>query len=313
MQFGRYLFKASFIDQGHLPAFKGSAFRGAFGHALRRVCCTARRSDCNGCLLDKSCVYARVFELTPSSPGNDRARIAAPPHPYVIEPPQTDQLQVASGDAFDFALLLFGEANNLLPHFIYAVEEMGRQGLGASKNRSRLGFRLESVSVGDTSIYPGAESRLQEGPWTTDLHLSTTPSAAEGNLTVILRTPLRLKQANSYQAELPFHLLVRAMLRRISTLHEYFGEGEPALDYRGLVARAQTIVTQSSTISWLDVKRYSSRQEQAMLIGGMLGSATYSKVPAEYLPLLEFCRQVHLGKQTTFGLGQIDYTFKEAP
>ena len=42
-----------------------------------------------------------------------------------------------------------------------------------------------------------------------------------------------------------------------------------------------------------------------MFMGGMVGEVTYADVPSEYLPILSFCQEVHLGKQTTFGLGKI--------
>ena len=39
----------------HLPSYKGSALRGAFGHTLRRVICVAKKEDCRGCsLTDRS-------------------------------------------------------------------------------------------------------------------------------------------------------------------------------------------------------------------------------------------------------------------
>ena len=42
-----------------------------------------------------------------------------------------------------------------------------------------------------------------------------------------------------------------------------------------------------------------------MLMGGMVGSVTYENVSDEFLSLLRFCEEVHLGKQTAFGLGSI--------
>jgi CRISPR/Cas system endoribonuclease Cas6 (RAMP superfamily) len=47
-----------------------------------------------------------------------------------------------------------------------------------------------------------------------------------------------------------------------------------------------------------------------MLLGGMLGQITYHGKIGTYLPLLEIARQVHIGKQTSFGLGQIDYAWR---
>ena len=42
-----------------------------------------------------------------------------------------------------------------------------------------------------------------------------------------------------------------------------------------------------------------------MLMGGMVGSVIYEGKIGEYLPLIDFCSEVHLGKQTSFGLGKI--------
>ena len=44
-----------------------------------------------------------------------------------------------------------------------------------------------------------------------------------------------------------------------------------------------------------------------MLMGGMVGFITYEGELAEFLPLVEFCEKVHLGKQTTFGLGKFHF------
>jgi Uncharacterized conserved protein (DUF2276). len=42
-----------------------------------------------------------------------------------------------------------------------------------------------------------------------------------------------------------------------------------------------------------------------MLMGGMIGRVSYRGRLGEYLPLLDFCEKVHIGKATTFGLGKI--------
>jgi len=135
-------------------------------------------------------------------------------------------------------------------------------------------------------------------------------------LTIHLITPLRIKYENHLKADLPFHVLIRAALRRISSLFACYGEeheeheehgGQPALDYTGIVTRAmdQDIQIQESDLHWFDWERYSNRQEVKMLMGGMVGSISYTGNLGEFLPLLRLCEEVHLGKQSTFGLGQI--------
>jgi CRISPR/Cas system endoribonuclease Cas6 (RAMP superfamily) len=88
-------------------------------------------------------------------------------------------------------------------------------------------------------------------------------------------------------------------------LNQHFGDGEPKLDYTGLVARAHEVKIERADLRWFDWKRYSNRQEQSMLMGGMIGEITYRGDLTEFLPLLRYCEKVHLGKATTFGLGQI--------
>lgn len=139
------------------------------------------------------------------------------------------------------------------------------------------------------------------------------PHGEVNRLTIHLITPLRIKYENHLKADLPFHVLIRAALRRISSLFACYGEeqeehgGQPALDYTGIVIRAmdQDIQIQESDLHWFDWERYSNRQEVKMLMGGMVGSISYTGNLGEFLPLLRLCEEVHLGKQSTFGLGQI--------
>ena len=45
--------------------------------------------------------------------------------------------------------------------------------------------------------------------------------------------------------------------------------------------------------------------KQSMLMGGIIGSVVYQGHIGEYLSLIRFCENAHLGKQTAFGLGKI--------
>ena len=329
MRYGMYRFIVILQDDALLPEYKGSTFRGIFGHALKKVVCALKRQVCEGCILREKCVYALVFEIPsiymddpPPAAGNStdatttgrglRKRISAPPHPYVIEPPDDTKTQYRKGDVLDFTFLLFGSVNEYLPYFIYAFTEMGTLGIGKRVGTKRATFILDRVVSGEKLVYDGREGKIRAGIFTEDLAIAplSTETGRPG-ISIRLLTPLRLKFENHLKAELPFHVLTRAMLRRISTLMQYYGDGEPALDYRGLVERAKAIVTESSTIRWFDWKRYSNRQDQSMLMGGMVGDVNYTGNLDEFLPLIHFCKKVHLGKQTAFGLGKICLTFPE--
>jgi len=200
-----------------------------------------------------------------------------------------------------------GDVNNHLPYFIYAFEQMGKIGIGKKENGRRGRFVLEKVKVNDAVVYSDTDKKLRMSSGYERLELKKPEISVDSRLRLVLtlETPLRLKFKNGLQADLPFHVLVRAMLRRVSSLMETYGPGEPDLDYRGLVKKTEQVKTAVSNLSWYDWKRYSFRQDKKMLMGGMVGSITYEGKIGEYLPLLDFCEKVHLGKQTTFGLGKI--------
>ena len=284
-----------------------------FGSALRRVVCALRREQCVDCLLKERCLYAVVFE-TPVAPARKGyARTSAPPHPFVIEPPLSSQTLFPQGASFDFCFLLFGEANKNLPYFIYAIEQMGKMGMGRRVGGERGRFVLERVEQAGQLVYSNQDQKLRLDRPFDALSLREPESYFErpSQVKLTLVTPLRLKFQNQLKAELPFHVLVRAMLRRVSSLMNFYGEGEPLLDYRGLVRQAEAVPTVHSDLKWFDWRRYSGRQEEEMLMGGITGSVVYQGAIGPYLPLLEFSREVHLGKQTSFGLGKIQWEVVE--
>jgi hypothetical protein len=228
------------------------------------------------------------------------------PHPFVIEPPQTTQEHFVAGDLFDFDLLLFGFANGLIQYLVFAFEEMGRIGLGKLVGPRRAGFKLIRVTADSALVFDPADRIVRPGH---EFDLPFKHVSASGDLeleiTLSLETPLRLKFKNQFSEDLPFHVLVRSMLRRISSLHNTFDEGEPRLDYSGLIKRAENVRTVGSSLEWLDWARFSNRQQTRMQLGGLVGSVTFAGKLEEYLDLIKYCEIVHIGKATTFGLGKI--------
>ena len=309
MLYGKYRFTCRLETDAILPYYKGSTFRGVFGHALKRVVCALKRVECDACALKGRCVYARVFETPIALAMPQGARISAPPHPFVIEPPLTDLQDYRAGDRIDCGLLLFGETNQSLPYFVYAFEQMGKIGIGKRLNGKRGRFSLESVKAGDREIYSCRDRTFLQDSQAVSLSLGEPVPKINGNgcarVSIVLETPLRLKFKSEIRASLPFHVLVRAMLRRVSSLYNVWDGGEPELDYKGLIERAEAVRIRHNGLRWFDWRRYSNRQERKMFMGGLVGNVTYEGDLGEFLPLLEFSEKVHLGKNTSFGLGKI--------
>jgi hypothetical protein len=307
MLFGKYRFRTVLEEDTRLPVFKGSAFRGAFGLAFRKVTCAVRQKDCQGCILFERCLYARTFEAKRSGQSG-----ATAPNPYLFEPPRTEETRFAADSKFDFDLALFGTNTEYLPYYILALERMGELGVGKSADGKGHGrFRVRDVLMHGRSIYDPREQKLSADVQPERLAAETANPSKPGELTVSLETPLRIKHQNRLTDDLPFYVLIKAVLRRISSLFSHYGEGEPDLDFPGLVNRAKEVKMTASDLRWKEQKRYSGRQGSVMLFGGLVGSATYSGDISEYLPLLDLARKLHVGKQATFGLGLIDYEWRE--
>jgi len=234
---------------------------------------------------------------------------AAAPRPYIIEPPLSTETVFSTGATFTFNLVLLGDINQFFPHFFYAFYNVGETGIG--KNRSR--FTITSVLDDQGEVWrrdvgsllrvrgafhlPAPQAVVSQGP------------CEETTALVRLITPLRFKFRNRFQAELPFDVLIRVVLRRISSVWLYFAGSEPALDYRGLVHHAARISTLQQDLHWVDIKRFSSRQEAEMLIGGLQGSVCYRGDFRPFMELLNLASVLHVGKQTTFGLGQMSVEY----
>uniref|UniRef100_UPI004056C24B CRISPR system precrRNA processing endoribonuclease RAMP protein Cas6 n=1 Tax=Candidatus Electrothrix sp. TaxID=2170559 RepID=UPI004056C24B len=300
----KYTFHCRFTSEARLPGYLGSTLRGSLGWSLKRVSCALRRQQCDTCLLREQCAYAWIFETERYQAGDGRS-VNARPHPFVLQTEEETGGNKKAGDTLQFTLLLIGHGNDLLPQVVYSVINMGESGIGSGRRQGIGRFRLESITAGEHRLYADTERILQTPPALQEIKLDSGTIKDADAVQVRLHTPLRLKLNNGLQRDLPFHLLIRAGLRRIAALEDAYGKGEPDLDYRGLVDRAQQIEIQETQLRWRELFRWSNRQKKKVSLAGLGGSIIYRGPLREFLPILTYCRQVNIGKQTAFGLGRI--------
>jgi hypothetical protein len=218
------------------------------------------------------------------------------------------------GEILAFDLTLIGKGIDFLPYFIYTFERLGeRYGLGKGRGR----FAVESVTWlspegEEVLIYSGAEKTLRNSFRSViiqDLLQHSTLHFALSSLhlslvTLHFVTPTRLIYAEALTPVPDFHILIRALLRRLSNLAYFHCGTELNLDFRGLIAAAEQIETVTSDLRWYDWERYSARQDARMKLGGFVGRVTYRGDLQSFLPLLCLGEAVHVGKGTSFGLGK---------
>jgi hypothetical protein len=207
------------------------------------------------------------------------------------------------GEPLTIGLTLVGDGIPWLLHFIAAFREMGRRGLRPGDHHFDL---LEVNSLDGTRILDHAGRELLAQPAVDSLTLDGESTAGRPEaLTVELVSPTRLVSDGNLVDRLEFQTLVRAALRRISALGRFHAGGEPDVDYRGLVEQAAGVKTLACDLHWADQRRYSCRQQRSMVLGGLLGTVQFEGPLAPFLPWLTIAERVHVGKNTSFGKGQI--------
>ncbi len=333
----KFRFTVNAKEHLRFPAYKGSAFRGGFGYAFKRVVCVIKGKECDECLLKQKCIYSYIFETPPPEDAEILRLYPKVPHPFVVEPPSDEKQSFELGSTFTFHLILIGQAIDYLPYFIYTFTELGKQGIGQGRGKYDL-LQVEGIGIGGESVliyrnktqtltsnYPVIDAS-QLAINSRDIHENTTPQSkslckemAKGDredtfpenngnnkITILLNTPLRLRFDGHITDKFEFHILIRNLLRRISSLSYFHCNEKLQVDFKGLIEKASAVKMIKSDTQWFDWKRYSTRQEEWMSLGGVIGSISYEGDLNEFIPFLKLGEYVHVGKGTSFGLGKYE-------
>ena len=302
LPFARFRFHCRTITPLSLPPYAGSAWRGAFGYALKRTVCVTRTPRCPDCLLWRSCAYSDIFETPPPPDMPLLANCSAAPHPFILHPEATNGAARQPDEPFTVDLTLIGRAVSQLPYIVHAWGEMGRQGVGRGRGR----YRLEGVSQLAGGVWHPIH---QAGGGLSPLpaEAEAPPPPPEGVCRLVIETPLRIRHGQRLMGPAAFRFrgLVASLLRRLSLLHHFHGDGPLEGDFRDLVARAETVEPGESSLGWYDWQRYSTRQRTAMKMGGLTGWLTFAADDLRpFWPWLALGRWLHVGKSVSMGLGR---------
>ena len=110
-------------------------------------------------------------------------------------------------------------------------------------------------------------------------------------------TPLRIKSQNEFLKTTP--TLTQLLFSIRNRYEDLSGNGRAKLGYE------PSFHQRFARTSFLDLTRYSSRQESKLGIGGIMGEIGYSGVDEESRRLLRLGELIGIGKQAVFGLGKI--------
>lgn len=320
-----------------LPTHKGSALRGAWAEALMsRACPQPWVCRGGGCAMPHGCPIAAL--VGPANEGSSRGKDV--PRPYVIEPPVDSRTEYAPGDTLEWRMVLFGKAVDWFPYVVMAVQLMGERGMGMSVMnwRSQEGaggqgrgkFHLREMWASNPltgvqqRLFSWGERTVQTPglPITYEQVRLMSSQLSTDRITLHFKTPLRLTQdyretggeRNLTHDLPPFHTLVQRLDGRLHDLTTYYAtfqiakathnfnsagaEEWPRLDNE----KARQVAAEGEVV-WLDLERYSSRQERRLPMGGLRGRVTYRGELGPFLPLIVWGRFTHVGKYAVMGNG----------
>jgi hypothetical protein len=272
--------------------------------SLRRTLCVTRQPRCDGCLLQGSCTYARLFE-SPALRPEDQARSSAIPHPFVLEVEPGAAMDLAPGAPLGFGLTLIGSALQALPYLIHALGQAGERGIGKGQGRFELRGLDQELTLGAEDwapVYRGDSGRYSPGA----VRERRLPPAPE-RVQLSFHTPLRIKHHERLvgAAQLQAEILTRQLLWRLEALDRHYGEGSGTLGRDDFGADAAQVRLVTPRLRWHDWTRYSSRQDTLMQMGGLLGDLVLEGPGLPILwPALWLGQWTHLGKATSMGLGR---------
>ena len=276
--------------------------RSVMGKNLRSMCCIAHKNKCADCMYNATCAYSFLFETILQKDntiveGRNRAS-----HPFAFT-----QGAKFSGEieAYDFTITLFGKAIDFLPYIYAAFVRAGQMGLF----RDRVRFEVEDVKVDDKSILYDKE-RINTDLKAKEIELKHFENAetSKKEILIELKTPLRFKANGKYSIDFSAQDFMNCLYRRTKTLCSLYGETEKNETY----AVNEMIEITEKSLKWSDTYHYSARQKELMKLGGVMGTFKIVGEFSDYeLLLLSAAKVCNAGKNTNFGLGQLDFWERE--
>lgn len=256
-----------------------NTLRGALGYTFRQVACRPECTEAKTCAVRETCPYARIFE--PVSNGAGPSGLAHPPRPFVFRAAHLDRMSFERGDAFHFDVHLFHRNPETVDYFERSFARLLKPGWGPL-------VRMDQSNVPMT---------LEKCPYRVE------------RLQVRFVTPMELKAGQQLAERPDFGALISRIRDRLSTLGALYGSGPLEMDFAAFGRRAAAVRMTRCELGYETVSRFSTRTKQTHSLGGFTGMAEYHIGDdgdlAEFVPFLTAAQFTGVGRQTTWGKGEI--------
>jgi CRISPR/Cas system endoribonuclease Cas6 (RAMP superfamily) len=146
---------------------------------------------------------------------------------------------------------------------------------------------------------------LQDVAETADIHDLDAPAERLRTLRIEFVTATELKMHGRLAERPEFGVLLARARDRMSELSALYGDGPLPLDFSAIGERAAAVAMPSCEIQHIAAERFSTRTGQSHALNGFTGWAEYEGNLGEFIPLLRAAQCTGVGRQTTWGKGEI--------
>lgn len=292
-----------------LPPHPGSTFRGAFGHALKKLTCIQKNIDCQHCSNSKMCAYSQLFNpfLTEEEKAETSNRFQNKPRPFVFNIHFRGKEKFLPGEKIKFNLIVFGKADKYIPYIIESWRMLENEGIGSNRGQFMLYdvWKCNDISGKAQRIYYYKDKEVN------DVELKITKNDIKNetalynkdSIQIYFSTPTLLKFQGEYVNKIEFHILMRNLFRRLSFLSCFYGEKELLIDFNIFLEKAKEIKITEDKTKWIEWSRYSNRQQQKVKMYGVTGYIEYQGEIKGFVKYLLWGQYINIGKNTVFGQG----------
>lgn len=266
-----------------LPEYLGSTLRGAVGQLLRK--------DPEAChfLYDNRRLDQRPKEVL---------------NPYIIIPPVVGKTSFDTNDVLEFDILFLGDGAKYAQNVIDALGTKGTVCLGASRKLflfDKAVHKTDQRTIWkEGDFYPVA---MRSVP----LLYKTLDKVQR--VTIQFQTPLRMRRNNELLQRVDFPSLIRNITNRVKSLTGRYGGwvDEQEIGRIQQLSLEVSIIEQKTKL--VDMERYSNRTNEKMYFGGLMGTMVFEGELSSFVPWLYAAQVLHIGGNTTFGMGRIEVEF----
>lgn len=274
------------LERAELPPYLGSTLRGVIGQSLYRI--------------DRE-AYDYLYRNGRKS--DNQQDIVKP---YIIIPPEFhgEKYIVERNEKLVFEFLLLGNAVKYVSSLALALQNIGQYGLGAQRYPFSL---LEIVNREEQRILWRRNLYYKAGE--SEMRIPCKRLQKVSGAEIKLHTPLRIRRNGQLLTELQFQTLIRNITNRMMAITERYGGWVDREETERLVVLAGEVRIVREDLRVFHLERYSNRVKEKMDFSGLMGSLEYEGELTPFVPWLLAAQILHIGRNTTFGMGEIEVQF----